>query len=401
MSEGIADFRFPIANWRFAERDGHSKNRKSGIGNNEMESLIKDIRYGTRSLLTHPGFTAIAVITLALGIGANTAVFSIMNAVLFRPLPYENPGQLVRLWADNSGQRTEQNQFSPAEITDFRDQLTTFEELGLSDIGLSLNLTGGALPERVNVAEATPGLFTVLRAKPLLGRTFLQDETEVAQSRVAIISEGLWKRRFAGDPNFAGRTVQMDGESITVVGVLPVGFKYPENVDIWVPFSFTEADWKSDRAHYYIDAVGRLNPGTTVDLASADLEMISRRLSPNFSAERKKWGVTLMPLHEDVVGKIKPTLWILFGAVGFVLLIACVNVANLLLTRASAREKEMAIRVALGAGRKRALRQLLTERLLITLIGGGAGQLLAIWATRLFSVSNLGSLPRADEVTID
>lgn len=366
-----------------------------------MNTLLNDLRYGVRSLLKHPGVTAIAVLTLALGIGANTAIFSVVNAVLFRPLPYANPDQLVRLWADRSGQRTEQNQFSPAEITDFRDQLSTFEAVGLSDTGLSANLTGGAGPERVNASEANPDLFTVLRVRPILGRTFLPEEMDVAQSKVAIISEGLWRRRFASDPNLAGRAIQLDGESFTVVGVMPASFKFPESVDLWLPFSFTSADWKSDRSHSYVDAVGRLKPGISVDQARADLETIMRRLSPNFSAERKNWGVTLMPLHQDVVGKIKPTLWILFGAVGFVLLIACVNVANLLLTRAATREKEMAIRIALGAGRMRVVRLLLAEGLLLAIIGGGAGTLLAYWATRFFSVSNPGSLPRGDEVTID
>jgi putative ABC transport system permease protein len=365
------------------------------------DEMFQDLRFGVRMLVKQPVFTLIAILTLALGIGANTAIFSVVNAVLLRPLPYENPGQLVRLWADNSGQRTDQNQFSPADITDFRDQLTTFEEVGLFDYGLSANLTGGAQPERVNGSEASPELFTALRIKPILGRTFLPDETEVAQSKVALISEGLWRRRFGADPNFAGRTVQLDGESFTVIGVLPGSFKFPENVDLWLPFSFTAADWKTDRQHYYVEAVGRLKPGITLAQAKADMETIAQRLAPTRPASRKKWGITLIPLHEQVVGKISSTLWILFGAVGFVLLIACVNVANLLLARAAARQKEMTIRAALGAGRLRIVRQLLTESLLLAVIGGSGGALLAVGAVKLFSASTLNSLPRAEEVTVD
>jgi predicted permease len=365
------------------------------------DEMFQDLRFGVRMLLKNAGFSLIAIITLALGIGANTAIFSVVNAVLLRPLPYENPGQLVRLWSDRSGQRTDQNQFAPAEITDFRDQLTTFEEIGLFDYGLSANLTGGAQPERVSGSEATPGLFTTLRVKPILGRTFLPDETEVTQSKVALISEGLWRRRFGADPNFAGRTVQLDGESFTVVGVLPSTFKFPEDVDLWLPFSFTAADWKTDRQHYYVEAVGRLKPGITLAQGKTELETIMQRLAPTLPASRKKWGITLIPLHEQVVGKISSTLWILFGAVGFVLLIACVNVANLLLTRAAARQKEITIRLALGAGRLRIVRQLLTESLLLAMIGGGAGSMLAIWAVKLASVSILTGLPRAEEVTVD
>jgi putative ABC transport system permease protein len=366
-----------------------------------VEIFWQDLRYGLRMLVKAPGFTLIAVLTLALGIGANTAIFSVVNAVLLRPLPYENPGQLVRLWADNSGQRTEQKPFAPAEITDFRDQLTAFEAIGLFDIGGSGNLTGGAQPERVNEAEATPGLFTALGVRPILGRTFSSDETEVKRSKVALISEGLWRRRFGADPDFAGRTVQLDGENFTVVGVLPTSFKFPEKVDLWLPFSFTAADWKNDRQHYYVESVGRLRPGVTMAQARAELETIIHRLSPNFPAWRKKWGVTLVPMHEQVVGKVSSTLWILFGAVSFVLLIACVNVANLLLARAASRQQEIAIRAALGAGRPRIVRQLLTESLLLAVSGGGAGALIAVGAIKLFSISLLASLPRAEEVTVD
>lgn len=363
--------------------------------------MVQDLRYGVRMLLKHKGFTLIAVLTLALGIGANTAIFSVVNAVLLRPLPYDDPGQLVRLWSDRSGQRTEQNQFAPAEITDIREHLTSFAELGFFDYGLSANLTGGSQPERVNGSEATPGLFTTLRVKPILGRTFLPEETEIGQSKVALISEGLWKRRFGADPNFAGRSVQLDGESFTVVGVLPASFKFPEQVDLWLPFSFTAADWKSDRQHYYVEAVGRLKPGVALAQARVELETMMQRLAPTLPAARKKWGITLVPLHEQVVGKISATLWILLGAVGLVLLIACVNVANLLLARAAARQKEMTIRVALGAGRLRIIRQLLTESLLLAVIGGTAGVALAIGAVKLFSASMLSSLPRAEEVTVD
>jgi putative ABC transport system permease protein len=359
------------------------------------------IRYGLRSLTKRPAFTAIALVTLALGIGVNTAIFSVVNAVMLRPLPYENPGQLVRLWSDRSGKRTDQMEFSPAEITDFRDQLTTFEDVGLFDTGLSANLTGGSQPERVNGSEATPGLFNVLRVKPLLGRTFSPDETDVAQSRVVLFSEGLWRRRFGSDPNLIGRMVQLDSQSYTVIGVLPESFKVPEKADIWLPFSFTAADWKNDRQHYYVQAVGRLKQGVSVAQAKADFEAIMQRLAPTFSASRKNWGITVIPMHEQVVGKIGVTLWILFGAVGLVLLIACVNVANLLLTRTADRQKEFGIRVALGASRGRVVRQLLFESLLLALIGGGAGALLAVWITKLFSASLLTSLPRGEEVTVD
>ena len=366
-----------------------------------MESITKDIQFALRGLLKRPAFTAIAVVTLALGIGVNTAIFSVVNAVMLRPLPYENPGQLVRLWSDRSGQRTDQMEFSPAEVTDFRDQLTTFEDVGLFDLGLSANVTGGTQPERVNGSEATPGLFNVLRVKPLLGRTFSPDEVDVKQSKVVLFGESLWRRRFGADPNLVGRMVQLDGESYTVIGVLPESFKFPEKAELWLPFSFTSEDWKNDRQHYYISAVGRLKQGVTVAQAKADLEAIVKRLSPTFSAARKKWGITVIPMHEQVVGKIAATLWILFGAVALVLLIACVNVANLLLTRTADRQKELAIRVALGAGRGRVIRQLLLESLLLALIGGGAGALLAVWITKLFSASLLESLPRGHEVTAD
>lgn len=365
-------------------------------------SFANDVRYAIRALLQRPAFFAITVATLALGIGVNTAIFSVVNAVMLRPLPYENPGQLVRLWSDRSGQRTDQMEFCPAEVTDFRDQLTTFEDVGLFDIGLSANLTGGTQPERVNGSEATPGLFNVLRVKPILGRTFLPEETEIKQTKVALFSEALWRRRFGADPGLAGKTVLLDGEAFTVVGVLPESFRFPDNkVDIWLPFTFTAEDWQRDRQHYYVQAVGRLKPGVTLGQAKADVEAIRNRLAPTFSVARRNWGITLIPMHEQVVGKVGTTLWILLGAVALVLLIACVNVANLLLTRTADRQKELAIRVALGAGRGRVVRQLLVESLLLALIGGGAGALIAVWITKLFSTSLLTSLPRGEEVTVD
>ena len=362
---------------------------------------MNDLRYAVRMLLKNPGFTTVAVLTLALsGIGATTAIFSVVNAVLLRPLPYENPGRLVRLWADMSGSRSDQNEFCPADVTGFREQLTLFEDTGMFDRGGSANLTGGAKPERVNVSEASPGLFSSLRVKPVLGRTFLPNETEVAQSKVALISEGLWKRRFGGDPNFAGRAVQLDGESFTIVGVLPGSFKFPEQVDLWLPFSFTAADWQNDRSHYYVEALGRLKPGVSLALAKTELETISQRLAASFSESSRKWGVWPMPLQEQVVGKVSLTLWILLGVVAFVLLIACVNVASLLLARAAARRKELTIRAALGAGRLRLVKQLLTEAVLLSVVGGSVGALLAAWLVKVFSGSGLNTLPHAEDMEV-
>ena len=365
-----------------------------------LENLVQDVRYGARQLLKNPGFAAVAVLTLALGIGANTAVFSVVNAVILRPLPYENPGQLVGLWSDMSGKRTDRNQFCPADITDFREQVTTFEDIGVYDQGLSANLTGGAEPERVNGSEASPGLFTTLRVKPILGRTFLSDETDIAQSKVALISEGLWKRRFGGDPGLAGRKIQLDGESFTIVGVLPSAFKFPEHVDLWLPFSFTAADWRNDRDHYYVEVVGRLKTGISFEQARAELETVGHRMALKLPNAFRKWGITLVPMQEQIVGKISSTLWILFGAVSMVLLIACVNVASLLLTRATARQKEITVRVALGAGWVRIVKQLLTEALMLGLMGGVAGTLIACGVVKLFAVSSLNTLPQTVNLTV-
>jgi putative ABC transport system permease protein len=369
--------------------------RKGGI---RMGSFIQDLRFGARMLLKNPGFTLIAVLTLALGIGANTAIFSVVNGVLLKPLPYDQPGQLVQLWEDPGG-GTRKNRIAPGAFLDWREHNTTFESLSVFG-GATLNLAGAGEPERLNGVEMSAGGLETLRARPLLGRTFAPDEDQPGKDKVVVLTYRLWQRRWSGDAAIIGRTVQFGGLSYTVIGVLPPNFLPWETAEFVIPYVFSPQA-AQQRGMHFLRAFARLKPGVSVEQAQVELNAIAQRLKPLYPASKKDWGVTVVPLHEEITSQIKPTLLLLLGAVALVLLIACANVANLLLARASARQRELTIRAALGAGRWRIVRQLLTESVLLALLGALCGLLLAYWSvdalTRLIAVN----LPRAQEIGLD
>src|SRR5882724_135020 len=367
---------------------------------NLLSDLWQDLRYGLRMLAKNPGFAAVAVIALALGIGANSAIFSVVNTVLLRPLPYKNPERLVMVWEENSKQGFPRDTPSPANFIDWRDQNHVFESMA-AIVEASFNLTGAGDPERIDGHGVSAGLFSLLGVEPQLGRAFRSEEDKPGGSHVVIISYGLWQRRFGSDPGIIGNPINLNGKSFIVVGVMPRTFQFPTRKDqLWVPLAF-DAKEAGQRGSHYLEVIARIKPGVTLQQAQAEMTTIATRLQQQYPETNTSIGAVVTPLHEQVVGDIKPALLVLLGAVAFVLLIACANVANLLLARAAVRQKEIALRLALGAGRARLIRQFLTESVLLAALGGGIGLLLAVVGLSVLKRFIPPNISQAQAITID
>jgi putative ABC transport system permease protein len=364
-----------------------------------MNTLWQDVRYGLRTLLRRPGFAAVAILTLALGIGANTAIFSVVNAVLLRPLPYKDAERLVAVY-ETTGGNHERDFISYPNLQDYREQSKSFEDFA-TFVPQSVNLTGMAEPDRVRGGFVNSGFFRIFGLQPALGRVFQAPEDEPGSARVAVVNYAAWQKRFGGDPKLLGRTLTLNGEPYTVVGIMPESFRFEQDeVEVWLPAQYWP-NYVIKRSVPDANVMARLKPGVPLAAAQSEMQGIAARLAQVYPEDNRGRGITLVPLHELIVEDIKPALLVLLGAVGFILLITCANIANLLLARGAARQKEMAVRAALGAGRLRLLRQLLTETLLLSLCGGGLGLLLSLWGVDGLLALSPGPLPGAQNVRLD
>jgi putative ABC transport system permease protein len=369
-----------------------------------VDSVLQDFRFAVRMLTKAPGFTAVAVLTLALGIGANTVVFGMVNSVLLRPLPFDRPEQLVKIWGQFTRQDIPQNAISEPEVWDLRDTLRSVSDIAAYNTGSGANLTRDAgEPQRVTITQASAELLPMLGVKPALGRFFAADEDRPGRDRVVLLDFGFWKTQMAADAAIVGRDVHLNGQAYTVVGVLPDGFTFGGDANMWLPLALDRATPNS-RGSHYLDVLARLKPGVTLPQASTDLDTVVRTLSAQFAPFYPKdsgFGLYLRPLQTDLVGGARLGLLVVFTAVGFVLLIACINLANLLLARGSSRGRELAVRAALGAGRLRLVRQMVTESIVISAAGGACGVLFALWATEALRHTAAVALPNTRPIGVD
>jgi putative ABC transport system permease protein len=367
-----------------------------------MTGLLQDLHFALRQFRKSMGFTAVAVITLALGIGANTAIFSVVNGVLLRPLQFRNPDRLVRVWhtppaKSFPGMTT--FSVSAANYLDWERQNQVFERMAIYTYH-GFTLTGGAMPEQVDACAATSGFFATLGVQPELGRWFTPEEDHPGRSNVVVLSHRLWQEHFGSNPAIVNKNIEMDGQSYLVAGVMPASFRFPDFAQMWTPMAWTDKE-RAVRGEHHSVVVARLKPGVDLKQAQAEMNTISSRLEQEYPDDNKGWGAVVVPLHDDLVSDVRPALLVLLGAVAFVLLIASVNVANLALARTFSRQKEIAIRTALGASSARVLRQILTESVLLALAGGALGLTYAHAGVRLIMAFMADKLPHSIEVGLD